>query len=179
MEVNSHTLPNSFIEALNNNAFYREIGSWPLKNENDSFGNYLETELGQVFTTQKEIIKETKKLSTNFEPDEAYGKDSEWKEEPGFIKDITGFTNIVAFAAAGDGSPFCFDFRESESIPEIVVIPDLDVPGIRAMVCPSPITKDCRAVTSSSRLLEPLSCFSTIINTIPQKIKLVATTVEV
>lgn len=120
MEVNGHTLPNSFIEALNNNAFYREVGSWPLKNENDSFGNSLETELGQVFTSQNKISDETNKLSDDFKPDDIYGKDSELKKEPGFLNDITDFSNIVAFAIAGDGSPFCFDFRKSESNPQII-----------------------------------------------------------
>lgn len=120
MEVNRHKLPNAFIEGINENIFFREVGSWPLKNEIDSYGNHLETELGKVFTSFEEITEETNKLEKDFTPDGVYGAESDWKDEPGFIDDITDFSNIVSFAIDGGGSPFCFDFRSSEEAPKII-----------------------------------------------------------
>ena len=120
MKVNGHNLPNTFVEAINKNIFYREVGSWPLKKDCDSFGNHIKIELGQVFTSLKEITEEINQLNKDFSPDGIYGTESEWKQEPGFIEDITDITKIVAFAIAGDGSPFCFDFRESKESPKII-----------------------------------------------------------
>ena len=120
MEVNGHKLPNSFVEWINKKIFNREVGSWPLKNEVDSYGNHLETELGKVFGNLKEITEETSKLNKDFTPDGVYGSESEWENEPGFINDITDFKNIVSFAIDSGGSPFCFDFRDSEKAPKII-----------------------------------------------------------
>ena len=120
MKVHGLTLPDSFIESLNNNIFYRKVGSWPLKKEIDSFGNPLETEIGHVFASVKEITNETNNLSRNYIADGIYGTESEWKQKPGFTADITNFSKIVSFAIAADGSPFCFDFRGSEDMPEII-----------------------------------------------------------
>ena len=120
MEVNGNKLPNAFIEGINDNIFSREVGSWLLKEEVDSYGNQLETELGKVFDNLKKIMDETSNLNKDFTPDGVYGSESEWKKEPGFIDDITDFTKIVTFAIDGGGSPFCFDFRGSEESPKII-----------------------------------------------------------
>ncbi|WP_366519511.1 SMI1/KNR4 family protein [Serratia nevei] len=36
------------------------------------------------------------------------------------ISDITDFKEIVCFGEAGDGSPFCFDFRDSPECPAVI-----------------------------------------------------------
>ncbi len=120
MLINGHLLPSSFMRAVAENALARETGSWQLKENLDSFGGKLETEIGHVFATEPEITKNTNALEKDFIEDGIYGHDSDYSGEPGFIEDITDFSGVVAFAIAGDGAPFCFDYRGNDSDPEII-----------------------------------------------------------
>jgi hypothetical protein len=120
MMINGQIIPKIFLKALKENKFYREVGSWPIKNNVDSFGNILELDLGYVFSSENEINDKTNNLAKDFEINDIYGKESEWSKQPGFIKDITNFSKIVAFGISGDGAIFCFDFRHSKIEPAII-----------------------------------------------------------
>ena len=120
IQINGHSLPKSFVAAFKNNRLQRKIGSWALKDSVDSFGNKLETELGCVFLSEKEILLETTNLKSSFQSDGCYGETSEYSGEPGFIPDITDFSDIVVFGISGDGSPFCFDYRNNKNNPEVI-----------------------------------------------------------
>jgi hypothetical protein len=102
-------------------AFKRKRGSWQLKGEADAFGNMLESELGTVYTTVDSIAKESNSLNQHFQPDGYYGTPSPEQESlPGYISDITDFSQIVCFAIAGSGEQFCFDFREDAACPSVI-----------------------------------------------------------
>ena len=121
MEINELKLPALFVRNAHEGKFHREFGSWELKKKVDAFGNYLETEIGQVFIDIDSIIRETKDLPEHFAPDGFYGEPVEdGEKEPGFIPDIIDFSKIVCFAISGDGSCFCFDFREDKNNPSII-----------------------------------------------------------
>lgn len=120
MQINGHSLPESFVAAVKSRGLCRKVGSWALKDSVDSFGNKFEAELGRVFSSEEEISLETAKLNKFFQSDGCYGEESEYSEEPGFIRDITDFSDIVAFAISGDGAPFCFDYRNDMNQPEII-----------------------------------------------------------
>src|SRR4051812_48446676 len=111
MTIYGHALPEEFLEILRNDGSRRHVGSWPLS-DHDSFGNKFESELGRLFRTKAEIISATDRLSHDFKDDGCYGGQSEWEHQPGFIPDILDFSDVVVFAESGDGSPFCFDFRQ-------------------------------------------------------------------
>ena len=82
------------------------VGSWPLRHKLDSYGNFLETEIGEIYSLH-EIEKVNEQLSMNF----PYEGPNEFAVAPGAIPDPKDFSSIVNFAIAGDGSPFCLDFR--------------------------------------------------------------------
>lgn len=125
MKIYGHVLPEVFMNLLKTENFDGQAGSRPLINNKDSYGHYLETELGQVYVSEKVILQETDKLSRYFKADGVYGEESEWFDQPGFINDITDFSGIISFAASADDSPFCFDYRNSEYEPEIIVWDDV------------------------------------------------------
>jgi len=90
-----------------------------LREELDAFGQRLEIKLGEFFET---------------EADGFYGKPNE-EPEIGGIPDIVDFSGILCFGSAGDGAPFCLDYRASPEHPQIVwwddihwrvVAPDFD-----------------------------------------------------
>ncbi|MGD9171788.1 MAG: SMI1/KNR4 family protein [Candidatus Thiodiazotropha sp.] len=120
MKINGFWLPYSFVSALKSNALSRTCGSWNLKTNSDAFGHYLETEIGEVWATEEKIRERTLNLPVSFKVDGCYGKQSEYFNEPGFIDDITDFSNIVEFAISGDGASFCFDYRSNISNPEVI-----------------------------------------------------------
>jgi len=112
----------------------REKGSWPLREELDAFGQRLEIKLGEFFETEADIDKATDALSRDFKADGFYGKPNE-EPEIGGIPDIVDFSGILCFGSAGDGAPFCLDYRASPEHPQIVwwddihwrvVAPDFD-----------------------------------------------------
>ena len=120
MVISGNVLPERFVRAIKNESLERKVGSWQLKKNYDSFGNELETELDQVWSTYQEILEANLELPKHFHNDGVYGQQSEYKDEPGFIEDIVDFTHIVEFSISGDGTPFCFDFRHDEEKPEII-----------------------------------------------------------
>jgi len=115
----AHKLPNQLLSIIASGKLKRDVGSWNLKEEKDSFGNVLETELGELLHTQSQIEEATSKLSEDFVQDHVYGNES-FQGYPGEISDITDFTKIVCFAYSGDGSPFCLDYRESNETPSVI-----------------------------------------------------------
>jgi hypothetical protein len=72
----------------------------------------LETELGQIYVTAEQIQRASALLPQQFQPD-LTDLPEEFTSAPGFVPYITDFERILAFAIAGDGSPFCFDYREN------------------------------------------------------------------
>ena len=120
MRVNGLKIPDSFVAEMSKKTLNRPVGCWELKEEVDAFGNKLATDLGEVWLTEEQLIKETKELPNGFEADGFYGEKSEYSNEPGFIEDILDFSDIVAFAISADGAPFCFDYRNNKENPEII-----------------------------------------------------------
>jgi hypothetical protein len=120
MTVNGHRLPTSFLQSLASNILTRNAGSWPLRSDRDAFGRPLETELAVVYSTPEEIERATADLLISFEPNGVYGESLPEMAGPGAIPDIVDFGGIVCFGEAGDGSPFCFDFRAGEPEPQVI-----------------------------------------------------------
>lgn len=118
MTIKGLTLPQPFLIGLERGMFQREMGSWPLIESVDAYGHPLETELGEVYDTAEKIERESARLPDDF-PAELDGEPDMFASVPGFIPYITDFDRILAFAIAGDGSPFCFDYRES-SEPSVI-----------------------------------------------------------
>lgn len=119
MEIKGLKLPNLFIEDVEKGNLQRAIGSWQLRSNIDAYGNHLETDLGFVYDFET-IIQETNNLPKDFALDGFYAEQSEWESEPGFIPDIIDFSQIVCFGISGDGAPFCFDFRDDLSNPNVI-----------------------------------------------------------
>lgn len=100
------------MKVMKSGELQRDVGSWQLKNTNDSYGNHLETELGQLCRNIGEIELFTKDLPLGFVADGYYGELG-LSGYPGEIEDITDFSKIICFGYSSDGAPFCFDYRES------------------------------------------------------------------
>lgn len=120
MVVNGLALPDSLVDALRSGQLARSRGSWQLKADLDAYGNPLESELGEIYSSPEELKLETDKLSADFPSNEDYGESSTDFAGPGAIPDITEFSEIVCFAISADGSPFCLDFRESKARPSVI-----------------------------------------------------------
>ena len=120
MIISGHRLPESFVVGLDSKSLQRDVGSWSLKRDVDSYGNKLETELGEVWSTENEILKNTQQLPSQFVADGYYGSGSESVNEPGYVEDILEFSDIVTFAISGDGAPFCFDYRDNADSPSVI-----------------------------------------------------------
>jgi len=120
MNINGLNLPSGLLEAMESRKYCPKIGSIALSDEKDSFGNKLETEIGEMFTTLNQIRNETNNLPERFVSDGVYGEESEYCNEPGFIADLTDFKCIIAFAISSDGSPFCLDYRQNRISPGVV-----------------------------------------------------------
>jgi hypothetical protein len=105
-----------------------------LREEVDSYGNHLESDLSEIYETEDALIRETNDLPKHFAP-EYFVEPSEWQNEPGLIADIIDFSKIVCFGMSGDGAPFCFDYRDNLERPSVIwwadaywrrVAPDFD-----------------------------------------------------
>ena len=120
MEVTGLKLPTGFVRDVNNGKLRREIGSWQLKSDIDAFGNHLETEIGDVCETPEAISRATEDLWTYFVDESPDDEPNEWENEPGYIPYIKNFSEILQFALGGDGSPFCFDFRNDVNNPSVI-----------------------------------------------------------
>jgi hypothetical protein len=120
MEINGLKLPASFVQDIQERKFQREFGVWELKQDFDAYGNKLETEIGDVYDNSESLVRETNSISKYFPPDAICDEHNEWENEPGFIPDINDFSQVVEFAVGGDGSPFCFDYRDDTNNPSII-----------------------------------------------------------
>ena len=120
MEINGLKLPPSFLNAIREGIFHKEVGSWSLKRDVDAYGNPLETELAEVYGSKEKIIQATAELNQHWKSDGCYGEPSEWSNAPSFIPDIIDFSKIVNFGMSADGAPFCFDFRDNVENPSVI-----------------------------------------------------------
>src|SRR6476660_7811009 len=120
MEINALTLPDGFVRDIRDGKFRKEIGDWDLKEDFDAFGNSLETEIGDVCESSESLLSETEVLWKYFVDEDPDGVPNEWENEPGYIPYIKDYSKIVWFASGGDGSPFCFDFRDALKNPSVI-----------------------------------------------------------
>lgn len=124
MQMNGLDLPVEYVAFA---ARYRDAEGFcnlRLKEELDSFGGVLQTELAQIYTDVVELTAQTAKLGACFVGDGCYGEPGSGSAGPGAIPDIVDFTEIICFGMAGDGSQFCFDFRGARSAPSVIVWDD-------------------------------------------------------
>lgn len=150
MKINSLTLPSAFVQDLQSGRFVRERGSWQLRQDENAYGEPLNTSLGQVFADADCIQKETDELAqgyTNLSAEEVEEYTEMFGVMPGEVPYFWDFSRVVCFAIAGDGAPFCFDFREDEQEPVVIwwadsywqrVAPNCEA-FIRLFDIPSPI----------------------------------------
>jgi hypothetical protein len=110
MKVGSLELPPELAKALQSGYLRRERGSWPLKQDRDAFGDHLETELGETYDLGR-IAVESAALPEHFQCDGVYGTSDPEFAGPGAIPDVTEFSQVLCFGHAGDGAPFCLDYR--------------------------------------------------------------------
>ncbi len=110
-------LPKELADAIRTGSLRRDRGSWPLKVAFDAYGNPLETELGEVYDLAQ-MVKHSASLPDHFR-DEYVDAPLQFSG-PGGIPAIRDFTQIVAFAIAGDGAPFCLDYRDGTDAPSVL-----------------------------------------------------------
>lgn len=120
MKINEFELPSSFVEIISKNKLPQKIGSWNLLRNIDAYGNFLESELSEIYKTEIAIRQETNLLQKHFVLDGYYGEPSEWQNSPGYIDDIIDFSKIICFGMSGDGAPFCFDYRDNSKQPSVI-----------------------------------------------------------
>lgn len=120
MIVNGHELPLALVQAIQNRRLRRDRGSWPLLEEHDAYGNHFESELGEVFDTLSKLTDETNALPKGFKSDGCYGESNSELQGLGAIPDILDFKDIICFAMAADGSPFCLDYRDKPERPSVI-----------------------------------------------------------
>lgn len=135
MQIRDMQIPRGLVQALADRMLRRDVGSWQLLSDKDCFGHHLETELGFVFPSREEIEAETTRLPESY-LEEGISDDVEADlARPGGIAYIRDFSRIVCFAIAGDGAPFCLDYRDDPQAPTViwwddiywrVVAPDFD-----------------------------------------------------
>lgn len=119
MKISQCALPESMAAFLSSRSLKRKVGSWALKSDYDSYGNTLETELGEVLTTEVAMSAASIRLQKDFMPDGVYGE-GPVEDCPGAIPDIVNFDKVVCFGYSSDGAPFCLDYRESEIAPCVI-----------------------------------------------------------
>ena len=121
MVIHGLRLPLQFSRMVSNSWLLRERGSWGLRVGLDAYGNSLETELGEVYEGEERILQATRSLCRYFQADGYYGEpEKQCDLMPGYIPDITDFTEVVCFGISGDGAPFCFDFRVNREQPSVI-----------------------------------------------------------
>jgi hypothetical protein len=119
MQIRGLVFPSQFVRFIQSGSLRRDQGSWPLRDGRDAYGNPCEAELGEVYKTIGTIQRESDLLPRHFPPEFANFPD-EFVSEPRFIPYITDFGQILAFGIAGDGAPFCFDYRGATVEPSII-----------------------------------------------------------
>ncbi|MGK5006968.1 SMI1/KNR4 family protein [Janthinobacterium sp. LB2P70] len=124
MQINGLDVPSEYVAFA---ARYRDAQGFcnlRLKPERDSFASVLQTELAQIYTDAPELTVRTAKLGVCFVADGCYGQPGSVSAEPGAMADIVDFTEIICFGMAGDGSPFCFDYRGARGAPSVILWDD-------------------------------------------------------
>lgn len=124
MQMNGMDLP---IEYVAFTARYRNAAGFcnlRLKEELDSFGNVLQTELAHIYMDEVELTAQTAQLEAFFTGDGCYGEPGSGSAGPGAIADIVDFTEVICFGMAGDGSQFCLDYRGARSAPSVILWDD-------------------------------------------------------
>lgn len=120
MKVNGFQLPHGLVQVLATGRLHREAGCWLMREHRDSFGDKLESDLGEVFPSVARIQHETAALPVGFPADQI---PDEWPRDfigPGAIPDIRDFSRVVCFAVCGGGQPFCLDYRKSPDRPSVI-----------------------------------------------------------
>ncbi len=112
-------MPAAFVTAARQGTLHRERGSWQLRRSADAWGWPLETELSEVYADEGRIVAETRRLARDFPAHQFDGPDVS-EGEPGFIPYIDDFSEVICFGVAGDGAPFCFDFRADQVSPGVI-----------------------------------------------------------
>ena len=120
MKVKDQVLPEAYVAFASKHQVSGGFCNLRLKSDQDSFGNSLETELAQIYVSESELVAKSEKLKEEFVCDGYYGEPGDVNEGPGAIAGITDFSQIVCFGMAGDGSPFCFDFRKHHNEPPVI-----------------------------------------------------------
>lgn len=120
MKVKDLVLPDAYSTLSSRHQASGGFCNLRLKDEQDSFGNGLETELAQIYASESELTEKSQKFKEDFVADGCYGEPGPLSDGPGAIADITDFLKVVCFGMAGDGSPFCFDFRDSRKSPSVI-----------------------------------------------------------
>jgi hypothetical protein len=123
MEINGLKLPSAFVQDLQRGHLHRQRGSWELKKNESAYDEPLETELSHVFESLSRIQKETDELPegyTSLSVEDVAGYTDACGIQVGEISYIWDFSHIVCFAVAGDGAPFCFDYREDPQEPRVI-----------------------------------------------------------
>lgn len=119
MVVGEHRIPDALVRAIRSGRLERSIGSWELRENRDCDGRPLETELSEVYRTAAQMARASAELVEDFVADGCYGNPDD-VVDPKSIPDILDFRDIVCFGEAGDGSPFCLDYRESRTRPRVI-----------------------------------------------------------
>lgn len=137
MKIRNLNLPKEMITAIQTGLLRRDVGSWQLKTDCDSYGYLLETELGEFYESEQPIINATKQLSSDFVIDGVYGVygDGSLPDYPGAIQDITDFRYIICFGSSGDGAPFCLDYRSSIEDPSVIWWDDINRRERKKIIC--------------------------------------------
>lgn len=120
MNVNNLQLPEAYTALALTHQASGGFCNLRLAGEHDAFGNFLETELAQIYIDEVQLAAKTKQLNEYFALDGCYGESAIESSTPGAIADITDFTEIVCFGMAADGSQFCFDFRNDKAEPSVI-----------------------------------------------------------
>lgn len=91
-----------------------------LKEELDQFGNLLETEISDIFTTEKQLTRESKNILENYleADDEIYSSNSSNLNQYSLGSNYIP-SKAICFATDGTGNPFCMDFLNGE-MPRII-----------------------------------------------------------
>ena len=120
LTINGLQLPASYCALAAKYEGFYGFCNLKLKKPKDSFGYPLECELAQIYSNEQKHKEITGSLNNYFVPDGYYGELDSNDTDPESLKDITDFKKIVCFGIAGDGSQFCFDFRDCANVPTVI-----------------------------------------------------------
>jgi hypothetical protein len=127
MVVNGLRLPAAFVQAVQEGKTSRV---WRLKSGQDACGNRLWTSVGTIYSDEDTMANETAAVAgvrmNDRETIEWLATEEDpYASDPGFVAYITDFSKILCFGHAGDGSPFCFDFRDDSERPSVLYWDDV------------------------------------------------------